>query len=351
LIRAIALTSLILILIVIAGFFVGKKVIPNSSDLQELTTNDEGGEVENKITFQLQIEEERKTEYTSSDITTEQTLEPGSNYNRYIASYKSDGLTIYGLLTIPDGDIPSNGWPVVIFNHGYIPPEEYRTTERYVAYQDGFARNGYITFKSDYRGHGNSEGQPSGAYYSDGYIRDVLNLVESIKKYQAANPAKIGMWGHSLGGHLTLRAMVVSPDIKAGVIWGGVVAHYSDMINNWHRGTPFTPSEKERVARRNSSRQKLIEMFGTPEQAADFWNSISPISYVKDISGPVQIHHGSADETVPYEFSVSLDKALTDAGKTHEFYLYEGADHNLSGPFNLAMERSIDFFDKYLKDN
>ena len=200
-IRTFALTSLILILIVIVGFFAGKRVVPNSSSLQDLTTNDEGGEVENKITFPLQIEEERKAEYTPSDIITEQTLDRGTNYSRYIASYKSDGLKIYGLLTIPDGEAPEKGWPVVIFNHGYIPPEEYRTTERYVAYQDGFARNGYITFKSDYRGHGNSEGQPSGAYYSDGYIRDVLNLLESVKKYQAANPAKIGMWGHSLGGH------------------------------------------------------------------------------------------------------------------------------------------------------
>ncbi len=49
---------------------------------------------------------------------------------------------------------PDNGRPAIIFNHGYIPPEVYRTTERYVAYQDGFARNGYVTFKSDYRGHG-----------------------------------------------------------------------------------------------------------------------------------------------------------------------------------------------------
>ena len=48
---------------------------------------------------------------------------------------------------------------VVIFNHGYIPPAQHRTTERYVAYVDAFARNGYIVFRSDYRGHGNSEGE------------------------------------------------------------------------------------------------------------------------------------------------------------------------------------------------
>jgi len=56
---------------------------------------------------------------------------------------------------------PATGWPVIIFNHGYIPPTVYRTTERYLAYVDAFARNGYIVFKPDYRAFGSSQGTPS----------------------------------------------------------------------------------------------------------------------------------------------------------------------------------------------
>src|SRR3990172_8483944 len=122
----------------------------------------------------LSIQALKEGEYPGSDIVIEQTLDSGSNYKRYIASYKSEGLKIYGLLTIPSGPVPRSpegevGWPVIIFNHGYISPSVYRTTEKYVAYQDAFARAGYITFKSDYRGHGNSEGDPSGAYGSNTY--------------------------------------------------------------------------------------------------------------------------------------------------------------------------------------
>ena len=98
----------------------------------------------------------RAREYPGSDLVIEQTLTPGSNYNRYIASYRSEGLKIYALLTVPRGQRPPSGWPVIIFNHGYIPPAQYRTTERYVAYVDAFARNGYIVLKPDYRGHGNA---------------------------------------------------------------------------------------------------------------------------------------------------------------------------------------------------
>ncbi|GAB4577406.1 MAG: hypothetical protein Fur0022_01370 [Anaerolineales bacterium] len=169
------------------------------------------------------IEAMRARDYPGSDIAMEEVLAPGSNYQRYLASYQSDGLKIYALMTVPDGDKPPTGWPVIVFNHGYIPPDQYRTTERYVAYQDALARTGYITFKSDYRGHGNSEGTPSG-HFAPGYTIDVLNAVGSLKKYPDADPIRIGMWGHSLGGEIAFRAMVISQDITAGVIWAGTVA-------------------------------------------------------------------------------------------------------------------------------
>jgi len=112
----------------------------------------------------LSIDYLRSRTYEGSDFVFEQTLEPGSNYNRYIVSYRSDGLKIYALMTIPQEQKPASGYPVIIFNHGYIPPEEYRTTERYIAYVDAFASNGYIVVKSDYRGHGSSEGKPTSIY-------------------------------------------------------------------------------------------------------------------------------------------------------------------------------------------
>lgn len=296
----------------------------------------------------LSIEYMRQQHYPGSNIVIEETLAPGSNYNRYIASYKSDGLKIYALLTVPQGERPKTGWPVIIFNHGYIPPAEYRTTERYIVYTDAFSRNGYIVLRPDYRGHDKSEGNPEGAYYSPAYTIDVLNAVASIKKYKDADPVRIGMWGHSMGGSITLRSMVVSKDIKAGVIWAGVVASYEDLAKNWRRATPFRPSEREQMVRR-PGRQTLIDKYGDFELNPEFWRSIAPISYVKDISGPVQIHHGTADEEVPLLFSERLDTALKNAGKKVEMYEYEGDDHNISHNLSIALDRSVKFFDTYVK--
>jgi len=341
------LSAFFVIVLVVAGIFIWN--LGKNNDLFDQDKNvNEGGPGQASL-HPLSIEAQRKKEYPGSEIVIEQTLSSGSNYQKYIASYKSDGLKIYAFLTVPNSPVPEGGFAAIVFNHGYIPPAEYSTTEKYVAYVDGFAKEGYIVFKPDFRGHGQSEGKPEGAYYSDAYITDVLNAVSSIKRYENVNPAKIGMWGHSMGGHLTLRAMVVSKDVKAGIIWAGVVGSYDDMINRWRRRVPWTPSESERQFRR-PGRQELIDRFGTPEQTPEFWKSISPVNYVSDISGPVQLHHGLADESVPSEFSQSLNDALTNAQKTVEFYKYEGADHNLSGSaFGQAMARSVDFFGKYLK--
>jgi dipeptidyl aminopeptidase/acylaminoacyl peptidase len=286
----------------------------------------------------------RQGEYHGSDITIVRELAIGFNYRRYYVYYLSEGLKIYALLTVPNGQMPEGGWPGIVFNHGYIPPDVYRTTERYIEYVNQIASKGYVVFRIDYRGHDNSEGQASGAYGDPGYAVDVLNALASLKRYPKVNPEKIGMWGHSMGGYLTLRSMVIDKSIKAGVIWAGVVASYPDMLYRWRRDRPSTPPI---TARR--WRDIWIEQFGTPEQNPDFWSSISSNSYLADLSGPVQLHHGTKDSDVPVEFSQTLAEQVQTAGGTVELYTYDGDNHNISGFFSTAMQRTVAFFDQYLK--
>jgi len=288
----------------------------------------------------------RAQQYPGSDIVVEQELDRGANYRRYYAWYESEGLRIYGLLTIPDGEMPEGGWPAIVFNHGYIPPDIYRTTERYIAYVDRIARSGYIVYRIDYRGHDRSEGEANGAYGSPDYTIDLLNAVASIKKHPQVNPEKIGMWGHSMGGYLTLRAMVITKDVKVGVIWAGVVASYPDLIYNWRRTGNFTPSPSSRG---RGWRTRWIEQYGTPEENPDFWAAVSANTYVADLSGPLQLHHGTADEDVPLAFSIRLAEEVRAAGGIADLYTYEGDNHNISKYFTTAMDRTIAFFDQYLK--
>lgn len=339
--------------LILLALFVGGAVLYGSKNTaQKLITDTDTNEAQNEVpepedVNELSIRALRNGTYLGSDIVIEETLAPGSNYQRYIASYKSEGLKIYALLTVPNGEKPATGWPVVIFNHGFIPPAQYVTTERYIAYTDAFSRNGYIVFRSDYRGHGNSEGQGS-SYGSNGYTIDVLNAVASMKKYKDSDPKRIGMWGHSMGGYITLRSMVASKDIKAGVIWAGVVASYPDLLSKWRRGSTM-PSAFPTTSARGGWRRGLIAQYGTPEQNPAFWNSISANSYLADISGPLQLHHGTADHSVPHEFSETLADQMKKAGKEVELYIYPGDEHDIPNNFGIAMNRSIAFFDKYVK--
>ncbi|AZI41601.1 alpha/beta hydrolase [Deinococcus psychrotolerans] len=291
----------------------------------------------------MSIEKARSRSYPGSALTVLQNLGAGSNYSRQVVSYQSDGLTIRALLTVPNGTPPKGGWPAVVFNHGYIPPNVYRTTERYVAYQDAFARAGFVTLKSDYRGHGSSQGEALGGYYAPGYTDDVMNALGSLKRDKRINAARIGMWGHSMGGFLTLRAMTIDPSIKAGVIWGGVVANYNDLMTKWNHKAPA--SIPQRVL---NIRKTATAKYGTPAENPKFWNALSANTYLKDLGGPLELHIGSADEEVPPAFHAALVQQLKAVGQPVTSYVYPGDNHNLSGNLRTALNRSVAFFKKNL---
>ncbi len=302
----------------------------------------------------LTIQSMRARAYPGSDITIEETLQPGSNYSRYRVSYLSEGLKIYALLTVPNGEKPATGWPVIIFNHGFIPPDVYRTTERYIAYVDWLARSGYIVLRSDYRGHDQSEGEARGGYGAPDYTVDVMNAMSAMQQYPDADPGRIGMWGHSMGGYITLRSMVITNTIKAGVIWAGVVGPYPNLFQRptatpTPEGATPEPTITGTPSFNRRWRAELVETYGTPEENPEFWASISSPTFASDISGPIQLHHGTADHSVPLAASEYLYQAMQDADAPVELYTYPGDDHNLAQSFGLAMQRTIEFFDKYVK--
>jgi dipeptidyl aminopeptidase/acylaminoacyl peptidase len=297
----------------------------------------------------LSIEAMRSRDYPGSAVKIEQSLSPAENYNRYIASYKSDGLKIYALLLVPKGVVPKNGRPVIVLNHGYITPEKYTPDGNYIAYADAFAKNGYIVFKPSYRGNGDSQGSPMSTYFSPDYAVDDLNAIASIKKYPGVNPEKIGVWGHSMGGAITLRDLVVNvTDIKAAAIWGGVVGTYNDIIYNWQDRVSYKP-DAEDIMLRNKNRDILIGIYGTPSQNPDFWNSCDPTYFLEDITAPIQISVGLADNQVPPAFSRGLYYKMKMLGKKVEYNEYPGSNHDINQSFDSAMKKTIDFFNRYLK--
>ena len=310
---------------------------------------------ENKIVAYISpisIDYLRSLNIQSDSVKIEEELSNGSNYKRYIASYLSEGNKVYGLLTLPLTEIPKGGFPAIVFNHGYIPPSQYVTTQSYVSYVDYLARNGFVVFKIDYRGNGNSEGDASGSYFSSAYTIDAITALKALQKFDQVNPNRIGMWGHSMAGNVVLRAMLVSKDIKAGVIWSGAVYSYKDFVtykindsNYAHK--PF--ETKEGTAQKDRETSSEIQKIRNDSQTIDFnnsfWSSISLTKNIKYLTSPLQIHQATDDPVVNIGYSRDLVRVLKDNDKNYEFYEYSGGGHNINSPyFETAMERTVKFF-------
>ena len=253
------------------------------------------------------------------------------------------------MLTIPFGDPPEGGFKAIIFNHGYVPPGIYRTTERYDAYVNYLATSGFVVFKIDYRGHGSSEGEPQGSYFSPGYTIDTISALKSLQTLEIIDPQGIGMWGHSMAGNVTLRAMLIEPDIKAGVIWAGAVYSYDDFAADGITDTSYRPPATPEAGETRRRSQVIFETYGRPDTSALYWQAVSLTENIEYLSGPLQIHHAEDDTVVSINYSIDLAAVLRDAGKVYEFYTYEGGGHNLISPaFGTAMSRTVEFFREHL---
>ena len=270
------------------------------------------------------------------------------SFTSYLTSYTSDGLKINGLLTKPTGQMPEGGWPAIVFVHGYIPPNQYQTTEKYVDYVNFLARNGYVVFKIDLRGHGNSEGEPGGGYYSSDYISDTLNAYNALQKSDFVNPQKIGLWGHSMAGNVVFRSVAAKPDIPVAVIWGGAGFTYLDLLEYRITDASYRPQPTD--SERQRKRARLREIYGDADPNNWFWKLVIPTNYLKDIKTAIQLDHAIDDNTVNVEYSRNLNKILDETSIPHEYHEYPNGDHNITNPsFTLAMQNTVNFFNKYLK--
>ncbi len=271
-----------------------------------------------------------------------------ASYKSYLTSYISEGLKINGLLTEPKGEKPDKGWPAIIFIHGYIPPASYRTTEKYIDHVNYLARNGFVVFKIDLRGHGDSEGEPGGGYYSSDYVIDALNAYSALQNSGFVNPEKIGFWGHSMAGNVVLRTMTAKPEIPAASIWAGAGFTYTDLRKYGIQDGSYQPPTNQ--TERQKRRQLLRETYGEPDSGNPFWKLVAPTDYLGDLKGAIQLNHAVNDDVVNIGYSRDLNQVLGNTQTPHELNEFPDGGHNISNPgFTPAMQKTVEFFNKYLK--
>jgi uncharacterized protein len=282
-----------------------------------------------------------------SQLTPLQKNSENDSYTSYLTSYDSDSLKINAQLNQPKGDRPATGWPAIVFVHGYIPPTQYTTLGKYIAYVDYLAKNGFVVLKIDLRGHGNSAGEPGGGYYSADYVIDTLNARAALQSTDFVDKHKVGLWGHSMAGNVTFRALAAQPDIPAVAVWSGAGFTYTDLREYRISDNSYRPLPSNNPSQRK--RQELFDKHGQFDPNNEFWKQVTPVNYLSDIKGAVGLFHAVDDDVVSINYSRNLNKILDSTKISHELHEYPTGGHNIQNPsFTPAMQETVTFYKKYL---
>jgi len=296
----------------------------------------------------------RARDYPGGPVEILATLERTDVYTRYHIAYPSDGLRLTGIMQVPTGAGP---FPVIILNHGYAERDAYWPGSGTWMAAEFLNRRGYLTVAPDYRSWGASEWGPS--LFHTGLLADVLNLIGALATVPEADTTRLGMWGHSMGGGITTKALTVDPRIRAAVLYAANSADDADLIARW--GPGCLPGETQYTTKCNPAEVILPDL--PPEIVADYLaaaadpamlQQIAPIHHLDHVTAPVQIHIGAADgaehNATPPEWSVKLHDALLAAGRSSELFVYEGQGHLFVGTaWTEMMTRAADFFDAHVK--
>jgi dipeptidyl aminopeptidase/acylaminoacyl peptidase len=150
---------------------------------------------------------------------------------------------------------------------------------------------------------------------------------------------RVGWLGRSMGGGVTLTALVAQPGlVDAAAIYASVSSMAAD---NWKQF--YRPSEDR--ARTN---RRMARTYGLPDESPEFWRAASSRPYFDRVTEPLLVHHGIQDDTCPIRWSEATVKALKAAGKDVTFVRYRREGHTFEGQWQRSIERTVDFFDKHL---
>lgn len=288
--------------------------------------------------------------YGAGALRIEQTLAETAAFTRYLVTWESDGLTVYGFMNIPVGEGP---FPVVIVTHGYVDPAIYATLTYTTRYADALAQAGFLTIHPNLRGYPPSDDGPNPL--RTGFAVDLLDLIAILQRdggqpgpLQQADADRIGLWGHSMGGGISLRVLAViaardamlgadAPTVDAAVLYGSMSGdeqrNHDQILNvlsggtrgNWELDEAPTATELRRI---------------------------NPIDNLGPLVTPVSIHHGEFDEQVPLVWSEELCQLLRDAAKPVECFTYAGQLHTFSGEGDATfIARTIDFYNRTLRND
>jgi dipeptidyl aminopeptidase/acylaminoacyl peptidase len=252
--------------------------------------------------------------------------------------WRSDGFDVQGWLVGPADQAPGKRYPMIVQVHGgpswAVTPyfgrdDEFETPAR------EWAAHGYYVFLPNARGsygQGEKFTRANVRDFGGGDLRDILAGVDAVLKHSPVDDARIGIYGHSYGGFMTMWAVTHTDRFKTAVAGAGIanwISYYGE----------------------NGIDQWMIPFFGASVyDDPAIYRAASPIESIKQARTPTLIYVGEHDVECPAPQSFEFWHALNALGVPTKLVVYPGAGHWFHAPDQVAdlRRREAEWFGKYL---
>ncbi len=270
----------------------------------------------------------------------ENKLDEGHPLNPYLESWidpvfgtlpANDGTELHYKYFKPITPEPADGFPVITYVYGgpLVGQQVRNAWSNTTLWAQYMAARGYVVFTLDNRGSYNRGKAFEDVIYKqlgDVELQDQVAGAKWLEEQSWVDGDRIGIYGHSYGGYMTLMAMFKAGDTYTAGVSGAPVTDYR--LYDTHYTERY---------------------LSTPQKNADGYDASSVFPYTEGLSGNLLIYHGMADDNVLFVNTTKLIKQLQDQGKVFDFMAYPGSKHGFDNQTNLHRAKTIEaFFSKNL---
>lgn len=242
----------------------------------------------------------------------------------------ADGTVLYARLIKPANFHAGEKYPAVVMVYGGPGVQSIHNSWSGASWDQVLAQRGFVIWQLDNRGsNGRGHAFETPIYHRMGKteLEDQLQGIHYLIAQGFVDPARIGIYGWSYGGYMTLYSMLNAPEVfKAGISGAPVT--------NW---TNYDTIYTERY-------------LGLPSENADGYKASSAAQYAGKLQGKLLIIHNIEDDNVLFQNTLQMADALERAGKLFDMVIYPQKSHGVGGPYRKdLLEKTTDFFERNLK--
>ncbi len=242
----------------------------------------------------------------------------------------SDGALLYARLIKPAGFAPGKKYPAVVMIYGGPHAQYVRDSWSGATWDQALAARGFVIWQVDNRGSaGRGHGWESRIFRKMGEqeLKDQQEGIRHLESLGFVDSSRIGIYGWSYGGFMTLYALCNAPTLfRAGIA-----------------GAPVTDL-------RNYDTIYTERYMGLPSENADGYRRSSVVAKAGDLTAKLLLVHNFGDDNVHFQNTLQMADALQRAGKQFEMMVYPQKAHGVTGPVRKQMlEGLTQFLEKNLK--